>query len=247
MSNVKKLDTGLIVIGNRKIAYDNGTSIYIETTARRDFTAVDHSAFDTLVYADQKKPKIYVGSLKTQFDWKTQFDNFMKGEFPEGIEFSQEETKVLQTLEDIKTKIKAAFELPTVPYKPVEGIDLKKRFPSADETTLINYSAWLNGEGNGAAAPYGLQRQGIFLRLHTTAGGKQFVYSSSGNKLGVRTFEKVFNDFLKPYWSGERTNRWGPTTAGYGTEVSTNSATIGCHRDIPRSEIERIAKQLNLI
>lgn len=254
MTTVKKLDSGLIVFGSRKVAYDNGTTIYIENTARRDFDHEDNVAFDALVYADAKKPKAYVTSLSSAFDWKTQYGNFMKGEFPVGVTFTQDELKVLSVLKDVEAKIKAAFELPSIPYAPVPGVDLKKVFPSASDTKLIEASAWLNGEGNSPSAVPSLLRNSntIFLRLHKTAGGTQFIYSSKSTgyqpyKIGVKTFTKVFNDFLKPYWAGERSNAYGPQTSGYSTSASKTEASIGCQRDIPRSEIERIAKQLGLI
>lgn len=254
MSSIKKLDSGLIVFGNRKVAYDNGTTIYIENTARRDFDHADNVAFDDLVYADPKKPKAYVPSLTSAFDWKLQYANFMNGNFPEGITFTKEEAAVLQTLKSIEDKIKAAFELPSIPYAPVPGVDLKKVFPSASDTNLVEASAWLNGEGNTPSAVPSLLRNSntIFLRLHKTAGGSQFIYSSKSTgyqpyKIGVKTFTKVFNDFLKPYWAGERANAYGPQTSGYSTSASKTEATIGCQRAIPRSEIERIAKQLGLI
>lgn len=247
MSKIKKLDTGLIMRGNRKIAYDNGTSIFIENTARRDFDADDHVAFDALVYTDQK-PKTYISSLNDQFNWKTQYDNFMKGEFPEGVTFTQEESKVLQTLEDIKTKIKAAFALPEIPYTPVEGIDLKKEFSKATSEDFAKISSWLNGEGNSTTAPWEVRASGkVYLRLHTTTGGRQFVYNSNGHHIGVKTFTKIFTTFLKPYWSGERTNSYGPLVAGYDSQAYSNSVSIGCQRNIPRAEVERIAKQLGLI
>lgn len=249
MSNVKQLDSGLIVYKNRKIAYDNGTTIYIENTARRDFDAADHEAFDSLVYSD-KKPKTYIASLNSQFDWKKQYDSFMRGEFPEGVTFTQEEAKVLQTLESVKAKIKAAFELPSIPYTPVEGIDLRKEFPLADDDAIAAASSWLNGEGTAAAAPGIIRRSNnnrIFLRLHTSASGNQSVYNNNGHRIGVRTFTRIFNTFLKPYWAGERTNQYGPSVSGYESVAYANSVSIGCQRHIPRSEVERIANQLGLI
>lgn len=246
-SSIKKLDSGLIVFGNRKIAYDNGTTIYIENTARRDFEAADHVAFDLLVYADAAKSKVYVPSLSSAFNWKVQYDNFMKGEFPVGVTFTQDELKVLSVLKDVEAKIKAAFELPKLPYVAVEGVDIKKMFPSATDEQIVEYTTWMSGAGSSTQAPYGIGHQGIVLRLHTTKGGVQWVYNNNSHKIGVKTFTKLFTENLKPFWSGEKTNAWGPQVSGYSTRIYANSVDIGCQRNIPRSEIERIAKQLGLI
>jgi hypothetical protein len=252
MSNIKKLDTGLILNGLTKIAYDNGTSIYIQNNARNGFEAQDHIDFDALVYADPNKPKVYVTNLATEFDWKAKYDAFMKGEFPEEITFTKEESAVLATLKSIEDKIKAAFALPTIPYTPLEGIDVKKLFKGVSDEGVAEYTAWLNGEGNSPSVPYGLGNYGIFLRLHTTKGGSQFIYNSNTSgyntyKIGVKTFIKFFNETLKPRWAGETTRQYGPNVSGYSTTIRDHSVDIGCQRSIPRSEIERIAKQLGLL
>ena len=249
------LDSGLIVNESRQIvAYLKDGMLYLPISARQQGSVDDQKLIDKLV-ATYPKMK-YVASLNAEFNPQSQIGKFQNGEKLEGIDLDDTDYDLInirkalnEKIKKVEEKIKAHFSLPELPYTPVKGLDIKKSFPQATATELEEISNWLNGKGSGREVPYSLRRHRgdkIYLRLHTTAGGNRFIYNSNNYKLPERSFVKLFNEHCLPLW---KTNRFSSATnhGGYDVRVYQDRVEIGCQRQMSRSEVERIAKQLGLI
>lgn len=119
---------GSVLKGTKLVVQPFGKQIFIDVSARNSSNTATHGFLDGVAAAALKLGLgvRYVDNLKTFFDPKARYAEFVKSGDTQGVELSDEEKNALKLIEGIKSKFDAAFTLPTPPKAPYVKVDLPR-------------------------------------------------------------------------------------------------------------------------